>query len=247
MNKKISFFSIILALMISSMACQISINTGGNNQVTGSGNVVQEERPISGVTAVTVANQGDLQIELGDEERLVIEAEDNLMEYLKSDVRNGRLILETRPSVNLRNTKPIRYTLTVKLLEGLSTSSSGNINAPTLEGELLTIESSSSGDINLEGVNADILDVGLSSSGDVTIGSGAVTKQTVRVSSSGNYDAQSLQSQEADVWLSSSGDAYLSVSEILNGTLSSSGNLYYWGDPDVNVKTSSSGEAIDQD
>lgn len=247
MNKRISLVIALIVLLMTNLACQAIFNRGGGNQVTGTGNVVQEERPVSGINSVLVANQGDLQIEIGNEERLVIEAEDNLMEYLESNVRNGRLILETRPSINLKNTRPIRYTLTVKSLEGVSTTSSGNITAPALEGDIFSIESSSSGDINLEGLIADRLDVKMSSSGDVTIGSGAVSKQTIHISSSGIYDAQPVQSQEADVRLSSSGDASLSVSETLEGTLSSSGNVYYWGDPDVNVRTSSSGKTVKQD
>lgn len=244
MNKRISLLIALIILLLSNLACQAIINREGVNQAIGSGKVVQEERPVSGINSVLVANQGDLQIVIGDEESLVIEAEDNLMEYLESNVRNSRLILETRPSINLKNTRPIRYTLTVKSLEGVSTTSSGNITAPALEGDIFSIESSSSGDINLEGLIADQLDVKMSSSGDVTIGSGTVTKQTIRISSSGIYNAQPVQSQEADVRLSSSGDASISVSETLGGTLSSSGNVNYWGDPEVNVRTSSSGKAV---
>lgn len=247
MNKWISMLSIILVLSLSSLACSVTINRGESNQVTGSGNVIQEERQLSGVTSVRVANQGDLQIELGDQEKLVIEAEDNLMDYIQSDVRGGTLTLDTQNLVNLNNMKPIRYLLTVKSLDGAGISSSGSISAPVLQSDSFSIESSSSGDIYLEGLTAGSLSARLSSSGDVTIGSGMVGKQTVRISSSGNYDAQSMQSQEAEIQISSSGNASVAVSEALNGRISSSGNVYYWGEPQVNVSTSSSGEVIKQD
>jgi len=246
MNKWIALPMLVMALLVSSLACQVAINAPGAG-TRGSGNVVQEERQISGIRSVSLSNQGDLFIDIGDEERLVIEAEDNLLEYIESSVSNGRLEIGTRGSMELRNRRPIKYYLTVMSLEGLAVTSSGDINAPELEATSFSIDVSSSGDVTLAGLTTDRLEVDISSSGDVRVDGGTATDQDVTVSSSGNYNARSLQSQTANIELSSSGDATVSVSDTLDVQLSSSGDLYYSGDPQVDAQTSSSGDVIKQD
>ena len=47
-----------------------------------------------------------------------------------------------------------------------------------------------------------------------------------------------------NVTLSSSGSATIQVSDQLSGTLSSSGNVYYIGNPVMNINVTSSGKAI---
>ncbi len=245
MNKKFYILVLISLMVASSLACQAvslgGVNLGSNR---GSGTVVEESRPVSGIVSVEVENQGNLIIQIGAEESLVIEAEDNLMDSITSDVRSGRLTLGTISGVNLRTTKPINYYLTVPGLQGLSVSSSGDIDAPALEAERFEIRVSSSGDIHIEELIADRLEVDITSSGDVTIDAGVVEDQDVRISSSGNYDASEMDSQQVKASLSSSGDAVVRVGQKLDATLSSSGNLYYIGNPQVAARESSSGEVI---
>jgi hypothetical protein len=266
MKKQYLIIICAVTLALVTLACQISssgVNIGISG-IRGSGNVIEEERLVSGITSVRVANQGDLFIEIGAEESLVIEAEDNLLEYIESDVRGGELVLETRNGVNLRNDKPIRYHLVVQELDTISVSSSGDVEAPALEADWFRINVSSSGNVDVDAIDAKRLDVNVSSSGDVTIGElqaesldvnitssgsltildGGVEEQDIRISSSGDYDARRLQSQVADVGISSSGNATVLVSEELYASLSSSGDLYYIGDPTVDARQSSSGDVI---
>jgi hypothetical protein len=242
------------------MACSLA----GFGTVRGSGSVVEETRAVSGVTSVELATLGNLIIDLGDKESFRIEAEDNLMEYLETDVLAGTLHIKTQDRVRLAPTKPVNYYLTVKSLEDTSISSSGDIQAPDIEAERfsitisssgnlvigdldadeLSVRISSSGDVTMGELNADTLDVDISSSGNLTISGGHVETQNITISSSGNYTAQDLESDEADVWLSSSGSATIWVQERLEASLSSSGNLRYRGDPSVDANTNSSGDVI---
>ena len=140
------------------------------------------------------------------------------------------------------NTKPIRYYLTVTELESLTTTTSGNIEAPKLEAEHFSIRVKSSGDVQVEALYADHLEVVMSSSGNVTITDGEVEEQDITISSSGDYNARELECQRAKVKLSSSGNATLYVVDKLEADLSSSGDVYYTGDPIVaTTPTSSTG------
>jgi hypothetical protein len=256
----------IVLVVLALPACQFvsQPGTGLGNTIRGSGRVVQEERAVSGFRGVELATIGTLHIEVGEQESLRIEAEDNLLPYIQTTVRGETLIIEVQNGINLRTTRPVNYTLTVVNLDSIALSSSGNAEAPDLESKLFTVQVnssggletgdltcdtfrvtiSSSGDVSVGQVNGQRLEAGLSSSGGLTVGGGTVERQEIQISSSGNYSAQNLQSQEADVQLSSSGSATIWVTERLTARLSSSGNLRYAGNPRTDVTTTSSGDAI---
>ena len=235
--------ALILTTLVLS-ACGTIVFQGNRNAVRGSGNVVEETRSLSGVTGVNLATLGDLTIELGDTESLRIEAEDNLMEYIETDVRNGGLRIGTQEDVNLDPRRPVNYYLTVKGLDTIVISSSGDIQAPDLEAEGFSITIASSGDLEMGVLNADTLEVDISSSGNLEIKGGEVKTQNVTISSSGKHTARDLASAEAEVHLNSDGSATIWVQDNLDANLSSSGDLRYRGNPTLNATTTSSGDVI---
>ena len=264
-NKIISRKSNGLAAAIIFVMC--SMMTSGCffafEEIRGSGDVVREERQVRNFSGVKVCNQGDLKIELGDKEQLIIEAEDNLMEYIDTWVEDGVLKIGTKRNINLRNKKAIRYYLTAKSLDYLGVSSSGSITAPKMKADDFSVRISSSGDIKVDAIeaesvsvgvsssgevyigelNADELSVRISSSGDIEIDEGRVKEQTVHISSSGHYDGRDVESLSADVKISSSGNARIWAKDYLDADLSSSGDLYYRGDPEkFSQRESSSGK-----
>ncbi len=212
--------------------------------VRGSGNVVEENREVSGVTGIHLASIGDLTVELGNTESLRIEAEGNLMEYLESDVRGGTLTIGTTSNVRLDPTQPVNYYLTMTSLEAIEISSVGDIQAPDLESEKFSIKISSTGNVTMGELIADELEVNISSTGDLNIAGGQVNSQDVNITSTGNYQAQELSSDEADVSLSSNGSATIWVLDQLKANLSSTGDLHYRGNPTLDASTSSTGDVI---
>ena len=148
-----------------------------------------------------LATIGELQIRLGDKEELRISADDNLLTYFEAGKDGDTLRIGTRRGVSLRPSRPVRYTLTVKGLEFIGLSSSGDATAPALTADHFEI----------------------------------------RVSSSGDYHGESVRSAQVTVRLNSSGNARLWAEESLDATLSSSGSVYYNGDPELFDSYSSSG------
>ncbi len=257
MKQCIGFVVIMSVMVLSTLACQV----GGFTRIRGSGNVVEETREVSDITGVELATSGTLYIEIGARESLRIEAEDNLLEYIETRVRNGMLQIDTQDNVNLRHTKPVNYYLTVTGLDTIEISSSGDIKVPDLEAKRFSVDISSSGNLDMGDLEADTLTVHISSSGDMRMGllhantleidisssgnldiaGGEVERQDITINSSGNYTARDLESVEADVRLSSSGEATIRVSDHLEARLSSSGDVRYAGNPTVDARTTSSG------
>jgi hypothetical protein len=262
MKNKILFTLVSLALVCLLPACNGTIYGGpGSQSVRGSGTASTENRSVSNVTGVDLGTPGTLDITIGTNDSLIVEADDNLLQYIQTDVRGGILEINTQPGITMQLVVPIKYHLTVTRLNSLGISSSGDITAPDLKtndfsisisssGNLsmakldcssLQVRISSSGDARISALNAKTISVDISSSGNLDILGGSVPRQTVSIGSSGQYSARNLASESANVNLSSSGDATLQVSTSLTGSLSSSGDINYVGNPIVNVSTSSSG------
>jgi len=258
MKRIAGVLAIVALVLIVTLGCSFA----GLSTTSGSGRVAEQDREISNVTSVELATIGNLYIEIGERESLTVEAEDNLLDYIETEVRNGKLTIDMRPNISLRSHRPIVYRLVVEDLERIELSSSGDAFLSDMEtgnfevrlsssgdlemGDLnageVTLRLSSSGDISAGDLNASRLDATLSSSGDVEFAGGRVERLELTLSSSGDYLGRRLESDEAYVRCSSSGDATLRVNEYLEARSSSSGDIYYYGDPVVESHTSSSGD-----
>jgi len=259
-NRLLLILSILAVLALT--ACRYPTFYGDVNTVHGSGSVIEEARNVSRFSGVSLATTGLLSIEVGDTESLRIIADDNLVNFIETEVRGRELTIRSEGSVNLRPTRPIRYFLTVKELNEISIYSSGDIQAPDLkagdfsinvsssgdldigdlEADTFHVSISSSGDVRVGILKADTLDVDINSSGDLDIAGGAVRYQSIKINSSGDYRAPDLASDEAEAHINSSGSATIRVRNRLKASLNSSGNLRYHGNPAVDVNKNSSGD-----
>jgi len=232
--------------------------------VRGSGNITNETRSVSGFTRVALSGSGEVILTQGDEESLRIEAEDNILPYLKSTVSGDTLDLGQDwhwPKI-LWPTKPIKYYIGVKSLQGVTISGSGKVQVEKLDTDSLELKISGSGKITIGDLTSQSVEVSISGSGDfiadtlyaetfsVTIsgsgnfslGAGRVTDQKVSISGSGDFKAGKLESLTASVKVSGSGDVTLWVVKTLDVHISGSGKVNYYGSPQVNSSISGSGK-----
>jgi hypothetical protein len=208
----------VLIIALSTMACELSgilVEADSRSVVGGSGNVVEETRPVSGVTGVDLATFGDVIIQLGDKESLRVEAEDNLMQYFETEVRGGTLWIATTPrSVNLKPTKPVRFFLTVKGLEEVSISGSGDIQIPDLETNQFNVDIGGSGDVSMENLNADQLEISIGGSGDVRTDRVKVQSFRVRINGSGDINLGELDADNLSLDVYGSGNVSIDDGQV---------------------------------
>ncbi|MBN2169745.1 MAG: DUF2807 domain-containing protein [Candidatus Krumholzibacteriota bacterium] len=198
--------------------------------VRGEGPVTTRTLRVEDVHAVAHRISGDLFIEQGREEKLVVEAQENLHEYLEIRARGGTLVIDTRRRVDLHTTRPLRFHLTVRSLDEIVLDGSGDIEVAGLDVRELELDLRGSGDVTLTDLAAGTLDVTISGSGDVEM-DGRVDAQRIRISGSGNYDAARLRSDAASASISGSGSIVIWVRERLEAGISGSGDIRYRGDP----------------
>jgi hypothetical protein len=235
---------LLLAGVLSAAGCDDaeSIVSTPSLVVNGNGHVVEEPRALGGCTSVDLNGVGVLYIRQGAREELYIRAEENLLEYLKTDVQAGRLLI-WKDFVTLLNTRPIEYHLTVVDLQRVALSGAGRIQGSDLDTGSLALSLSGAGSVELVNLNASGLDVDVSGVGGAIL-SGSVQEQTIRLRSMGNYNGRDLDSADAEVLIGSLGSATVRVRDRLNATIDSAGFVYYIGDPVVSSDIRGSGEVV---
>ena len=201
--------------------------------------MVSEERPVDYFNAVHVSTGIDVYLTQGTGERITVEADDNLHEYIMTEVKGNTLKIYTE--ANIRKAERKRVYVTMKDVEELTASSAGDIIGENLiTADELYLSASSAGDIELQ-VKAKKIECNLSSSGDMTL-EGEANELEAGLSSAGNLKAYDLIVKVADVSTSSAGDARITVTEKLRARASSAGDIYYAGDPkEVDGHSSSAG------
>jgi len=213
---------LFLLVVFSTLVCSLSFGFG-----------TREVREISGVRNVVFNCWGTLYLEQGDKEGLTIEASKFMLTKIKTEVHNKTLYVSVSGIQTGTNIRNMKFYLTLRDVDEITTHSSGKVITGPLKTERIELTSESSGRITVESLKAGRLRVTIESSGDITIEGGSVGMQSVAVLSSGKYEAGNLKSGAAEVKLTSSGDALMWVTGSVDAVLLSSGDLSYYGEPEL--------------
>ncbi len=207
--------------------------------VYGNGKVVTKERKTDSFTGIKVSSGIDVYLKQGNNESVTVEADENLHEYILTEVRNG--VLNVYSEHNIRDAERKRVYVTMKEVNSVRTTSAGDIVGETpITTDKLELSASSAGDIELD-VRSREIRIDISSSGDITL-TGETDMLSADLSSAGDLKAFDLKAREADISVSSAGDADINVSERIKARASSAGNVNYKGDPKyVDAHSSSAG------
>jgi hypothetical protein len=209
--------------------------------VSGNGNIVTEERHVSGFNGLSVSTGIDVYIAPGDEETLKVVTDENLLEVLKTEVRGNTLKIYFAESVC--GTKSSKVYVRYSDIGSISVSSAGNLKGDgILVTDELNIELSSAGNLELN-VEAEKIYVDISSSGKAFL-SGRTEYLEAGLSSAGHLNAFELEAETGDVSVSSAGNAKVFITGEASFESSSAGNIIYRGDPEIRKKSSSSAGSI---
>jgi hypothetical protein len=219
----------------------LDVDFGGG--VQGSGQLETETRSPAAFHAITLEYPADVVIRQGASESLTIEAEDNLLPQLSTEVRDGRLTIRNSErdwNQRVDPTRPVKITITVEDLDDLNFPTAGRVRIEELQGEELEISLSGAGDITLTGVQLGRLDCSLSGAGNFTA-DGRVDVLELHITGFGSFHGRELTSRAADVTISGAGSATVRVEEQLQAGISGAGSISYYGSPEVEQRISGAG------
>ena len=213
------------------------------------GNLVAESREVSNFDQVGLRGYGELVITQGEEESLTIEAHPDILPKIKTEVRDGKLIIKISGSwldklghaISTSLTRQwIKYNLTVKKLTGLEIAGAVSVKASNIETDRLALRLSGAGQVNIESLSAEVLEIDLPGACAIKV-SGKVGEQRIAMSGAGSYSAPKLESRRASVDLRGAGQATVWAVEELDVAIRGLGSVEYYGTPTVKKSISGIG------
>jgi len=231
------------ALILMVTACVINIDP--LDSITGDGKVVKQTREVIEFTGIKVGSGIDVSLTQGEPQLVEVEADENLQEWIKTEVRGDVLHIFTDKTIRFAKTKKV--SITCKTLNKIDVSSAGDVASMNrFKTGNLRIDLSSAGDLKFE-VDADEIDISLSSAGNADL-KGTTGKLRADLSSAGDLNAFELEAKVGDVSVSSAGNARVYITEEASFRSSSAGNIHYRGEPRIkNISTSSAGSVNKRD
>ncbi|PKP53693.1 MAG: hypothetical protein CVT92_02930 [Bacteroidetes bacterium HGW-Bacteroidetes-1] len=193
-----------------------------------------------------VINNGSFEVHIlpADYYEVQVDAESNLMAYIRTSVSGGRLFIETVGNRCINNTMTIIITVYTPFVDGIELNGSGFVSVYDLYLDDLNIRLTGSGQIIAD---ADALSIKANISGSGSIDLSGIAETTdFSISGSGAINSFSLSQQQCFATISGSGNMYIRVSQLLDAYITGSGNIYYRGNPDVVQRITGSGRVIRQ-
>lgn len=213
-------------------------------RVKGSGNIVTEERKVADYHAIDLTGIGHLDIQQGDKVSLSIKTDDNLLQYIESDVRDGVLHIGLNREGKSKNLNPsdnIYYAATVKNLDDLSVSGFSNVQSiQKINSDQLDIVVNGAVALNLD-IDVKKLNISINGLGKVNL-SGTANSVKIDIAGAGSYEGFDLVVKNAEVSIAGSGLVTLNVSDTLDVILAGAGKVDYKGNPKVTSKVSGIGK-----
>jgi Putative auto-transporter adhesin, head GIN domain len=223
---KLSVFAILFA---SSLANSQSWN---GEKVKGNGIMKTESRSTAEYDEIKLQGFFDLDLISGKEGEIKVQAEENLLQYIKVEIEGNTLKIYQDKNKNLQSSRGCKILVTVPFekISALILSGSGDINTKNqIKTDKFEATLSGSGDINID-IDASEVEAKLSGSGGVKL-RGKTNDLIARISGSGDINANELLSKNVDAAISGSGDIKVNCSENLEARVSGSGDIIYSGDP----------------
>ncbi|WP_323789733.1 head GIN domain-containing protein [Psychroserpens sp.] len=220
------------SILLTALLFCISFSYAGGKKIKGNGKMTTTTRSTSDYDGIACAGSFDYILVAGTEGKITIEGEENLLEYVITEVKENKLVIKTKKNINLNpsNNKTIKITIPFKDISYVSLSGSGDLwNEDVITSSDLQIALSGSGDVvlNIEASNT----IGkLAGSGDLTI-KGNTNKLEAKVAGSGDFHGFDLQSNHTVVSVAGSGDAEVVSNESLKARVAGSGDIEYRGNP----------------
>jgi hypothetical protein len=189
--------------------------------VKGSGNMTTARHDVSGFHGVDVGGVFQVEITAQKEYSLEIEADDNLLEYIRVEERNGILHISSEKKLSTSN--PLKVRISAPDIDVLDVSGVSNVVLNNLNNKGISVDSSGASKVRLSGQTA---------------------KLAIDVSGATKVDAESLVTENATVDASGASSANVNVTGILKADASGASKIYYSGSPKDLIKKTSGASSV---
>jgi len=234
MKKSIFLISLIVPMLIS---CHIKADNWLKSK-SGNGNVTKETRKVESFDGIKASAGINVFLFQGNEEKVVVEADENLHECIVTEVKGSTL--HCYIDGNIRFSKEMNVYVNYKMLNKINASSGSDVSGETLlKTEILNVDVSSGADVKVE-VESNSVFCDVSSGSDATI-KGKAENFKGSASSGADLKASELTVSSCEASASSAGNIRITVIDRINAHASSGGDITYYGSPKIEHINESSG------
>jgi hypothetical protein len=254
---KTGFSLLVLAVLLIGVAYTMlrAHGTTGPSSSPASRLVATDRRALPhAVTTLDVSGPVNLTLRQGSVPSLEVRGEQRLLPNVDTTVDGDTLHIGPR-GILLRHRQPIEVSVTLPALEHLSINGSGDHTVSGFAGERvdillggsgnvrfngryrdITATIHGSGDMEVTGGNSDLVSCEVAGSGHLTL-VGATRELAAAMRGSGDLDARHLRADQAGLDHQGSGTSAVYASREVNVTLTGSGDVTVYGNPDERAVT----------
>lgn len=207
MKTSLPFLLCSVLMLFSSCTTVTSCHTVG---VEGSGRQKSVQREVENFTAVDVSGACDVEIVCQKSLSVEVQGDDNLVQLVKTEVRNGTLYISHEKSFSPK--QALRVLIAVPTVESVELSGAGSVRVLNLRNKEFSIDVSGAASVYASGTT-EILNIDVSGATDVETKD--LHAEIVRIDVSGASNAEVFASKE------------------LEAEVSGVGNITYFGNPKV--------------
>ena len=181
----------------------------------GSGNVASERREVSDFSKIDVSHVFQVEITAQSEYAVEVEADDNLLQFIKTEVRGDTLHIGLDERVKTGN--PMRIRVSAPDIDRIEASGASRVNVSNLKNSELAIDTSGASKINVAGETGNLI---------------------VDVSGASQLELGNLSAGTANVDASGASHVNVNVVNELIADASGASRISYTGSPKVQKSTS---------
>jgi len=223
-NQCVALLMLALALPVLSVAYPVvRINT-----ITGNNHVITQNRTVTPFHAIKVSGGIDVELLQGKELKLQVEADENLVPLIRTEVKDG--VLNIYHDENIRNAKTMKIHLTIQDIDAITASGGCDIvSRQKLGFAALKLNLSGGCDIKLD-CKAGSLNCFISGGCDAVF-TGEAENCTINASGGCDVKASQLYLKNCTVDASGASDVEINVKGELNMKASGASDITYYGNP----------------
>ncbi len=227
----------------------------------GNNDVVTETRRMVSFNQIVSEGKFNVFVSYDTVYQLIVEAESNLIPYIRTIVNGNTLVIDTREY--LSNNYPLNIYVTTPYLNSVVLEGSGNFTLDSLQSDNFRITNYGAGNIRgmvtastvfamIEGagnlfleLHSPAVETHIEGAGNIDL-TGETEDGRLFIEGAGNVNAYNFVQKNCLANISGSGNMYLNVTDFLDVNISGSGSVFYIGDPEIVVTITGSGSVVKQ-
>jgi hypothetical protein len=206
------------------------------NKVVGSGTPLQETRTVSDFDEIVVNGQGVLILKQGDQNLLSVEADDNLLAFISSEVRDNKLYIQMQDGAHLEPRTLIKYYVITKDIKEVALHGSAQLITEPITTQEFEIEATGEAKVDAL-VHVQKLKVVGTGSTKFNM-SGSAQQQKLSFTDASIYNAADVISDKIEIESSGAVRVTINAQKELKAHISGASFIGYKGEPMLSIKQS---------